>query len=129
MRGKAFVFLLGIILLVLIFSALGGMKYFSKRSDSTHYKVTDSQITVDEKKHSEDWKKTWIIVHDPNNSPSEKFEIIIEDKNTWNLINIKTNYFASYEKKGSIKKVNDKKAPYHLSQIVYPDNPDNIPLN
>lgn len=129
LRRKVSVYLLLIILLVLIFLALGGKKYFSKKADKEYYKGTDSQIVVDEKKHSEDWKKTWIIAHDPNNSPSEKFEIIIEDKNTWNLININNKYFASYEKKGSIEKVNDKKTPYQLIQIVYPDNPDNVPLN
>lgn len=89
-------------------------------------KGTDSEIIVDKKGHSEDWKSTWIIAHDPNNDTG-KLKLIVEE-NVWNMIQVSQKYRASYEKKGKSEYVNNPKTPYRLMQIIYPENPDNVPL-
>jgi hypothetical protein len=91
------------------------------------YKDTDSEIIIDKKEQDADFKKVWIIAHDPNNNTGH-LKIIVNDQNTWNLIRVNERYFASYEKKASYTKMHDTKTPYHLKQIVFPNNPDHVPL-
>ncbi|MGV3466028.1 MAG: hypothetical protein ACO1OT_12135 [Heyndrickxia sp.] len=97
-------------------------------SNTIFTKSTDSEIVIDKKAHSQDWKSTWIIVHDANDKNAVKLKLIIKDQNTWNLIQLNKRYFASYERKGSMEKIDNAKIPYELKQISPIGNPDNIPL-
>lgn len=119
--------LLSIAILFCIALTLFNQHKKTSAEEKLFYKDTDSEIIIDKKEHDADFKKVWIIAHDPNNN-TEKLKIIVNDNNTWNLIKVNEKYFASYEKKASYPKINDPKTPYHLKQIVFPNNPDQVPL-
>ena len=70
----------------------------NKADSKPFYKNTDSEIIVDKKEHSENWDNVWIIAHDPNNKTG-KLKLLVNNKNTWNLIKVNKEYFASYQKK------------------------------
>ncbi|MDQ0914589.1 hypothetical protein [Paenibacillus sp. V4I5] len=73
---------------------------------------TGSQILVIEKDYSDDYKESWIVAYDPNNSNKEKaIKIMVEEPMVWNLIEVDKTYMASYSKNG------DK--PWILEQIEH----------
>jgi disulfide oxidoreductase YuzD len=73
---------------------------------------TSSQIEVIEKDYSEDYKESWIMAYNPNNSTKDKaIKIIVEEPMVWNLIKVNKTYVASYSKDG------DK--PWILEQIEH----------
>lgn len=65
------------------------------------YTSVASTIFVIEKNYSEDYKESWIMAYDPNNSTRDKaIKIVVEEPMVWNLIEKGKEYFASYHKKG-----------------------------
>jgi hypothetical protein len=75
---------------------------------------TASYIKVLEKGTS--GKAYWAIALDPNSKEKKQFKLTVDSRNTWNLIEVGKEYFASYEYVSLDKKVD-------LFNIQYPAKP------
>jgi hypothetical protein len=65
------------------------------------YTSITSSIVVIEKDYSEDYKVSWVIAYDPNNSARDNaIKIVVDEPMVWNLIEKETEYFVSYDKNG-----------------------------
>lgn len=102
------------LVLVMLLSGCAG----TSSASSDDYTAATLFIKVTAKEHSDDYKQKWIVAHNSSMSNAEDIRLIVDSNMVWNLIEVGSEYFATYE--GSAAK------GYRLNQISHPGDQDTI---